>query len=68
MVKDHPFSDGNKRSAAFMFLLYLSQNNALVKNGRYVVNEGGLVAITLLIAESDPTQKDLMVKLVQNII
>lgn len=68
MVKDHPFSDGNKRSAAFMFLLYLSQNNLLLKNGRRTINESGLVALTLLIAESDPAQKALMTKLVQNLI
>ncbi len=68
MVKDHPFTDGNKRSAAYMFLEYLNENGLLYKNGHSSINESGLVAITLLIAESDPKQKDLMVKLVQNLI
>jgi len=68
IVKDHPFYDGNKRSAAFMFLLYLSRNGVLTKNGYRVINESGLVALTLLIAESDPTQKELMTRLIQNLI
>ena len=68
MVKDHPFTDGNKRSAAYMFLAYLAKNGLLYKNGRSSINESGLVALTLLIAESDPGQKELMVKLVQNLL
>lgn len=68
MVKDHPFTDGNKRSAAYIFLAYLAKNGALYKNGPSSINESGLVALTLLIAESDPAQKELMVKLVQNLI
>ena len=68
MVKDHPFTDGNKRSAAYMFLAYLAQNGLLYTNGQSSINESGLVALTLLIAESDPNQKELMVKLVQNLL
>tara|TARA_R110002095_G_scaffold151154_1_gene130745 strand:+ start:3756 stop:4733 length:978 start_codon:yes stop_codon:yes gene_type:complete len=68
MVKDHPFTDGNKRSAAYLFLAYLAKNGLLNIKGHPSINESGLVAITLLIAESDPAQKDLMTKLVQNLI
>jgi len=68
MVKDHPFTDGNKRSAAYIFLAYLAKNELLYKGGSSSINESGLVAITLLIAESDPKQKELMVKLVQNLL
>ncbi len=64
IIKDHPFIDGNKRSASFMFVLYLSQNDLL----KETINESGLVALTLLIAESHPSQKDLMIRLIQNLI
>jgi prophage maintenance system killer protein len=66
IIKDHPFSDGNKRSGAFMFMLYLSQNGLLSESKQ--INESGLVALTLLIAESQANQKDLMIKLIQNLI
>lgn len=68
IIKDHPFSDGNKRSAAFMFLLYLSRNGVLVKDGKRSINESALVAITLLVAESAPAQKEVMIRLIQNLI
>jgi len=63
VIKNHPFSDGNKRSGAFLFLLYLRQEGM-----RLTLNEQGLTALTLLIAESDPTAKELMVRLVMNLI
>jgi prophage maintenance system killer protein/prophage antirepressor-like protein len=63
VVKNHPFSDGNKRSGAFLFLLYLRQEGM-----RLTLNEQGLTALTLLIAESDPKSKDLMVRLTMNLI
>lgn len=63
VIKNHPFSDGNKRSGAFLFLLYLRQEGM-----RLTLNEQGLTALTLLIAESDPKAKDLMVRLVMNLI
>lgn len=63
VIKNHPFSDGNKRSGAFLFLLYLRQEGM-----RLTLNEQGLTALTLLIAESDPTAKDLMVRLVMNLV
>ncbi|MDZ7810762.1 MAG: RhuM family protein [Arhodomonas sp.] len=63
VIKNHPFSDGNKRSGAFLFLLYLRQEGM-----HLTLNEQGLTALTLLIAESDPQAKDLMVRLVMNLI
>jgi prophage maintenance system killer protein/prophage antirepressor-like protein len=63
VIKNHPFSDGNKRSGAFLFLLYLRQEGM-----RLTLDENGLTALTLLIAESDPKAKDLMVRLVMNLI
>ncbi|WP_163558201.1 RhuM family protein [Halomonas sp. NO4] len=63
VIKNHPFSDGNKRSGAFLFLLYLRQEGM-----RLTLNEQGLTALTLLIAESDPKAKELMVRLVMNLI
>lgn len=63
VIKNHPFSDGNKRSGAFLFLLYLRQEGM-----RLTLNEQGLAALTLLIAESDPKAKDLMARLVMNLI
>ncbi|MBN2700741.1 MAG: virulence protein RhuM/Fic/DOC family protein [Methylothermaceae bacterium] len=63
VIKNHPFSDGNKRPGAFLFLLYLRQEGM-----RLTLNEQGLTALTLLIAESDPKAKDLMVRLVMNLI
>lgn len=63
VIKNHPFADGNKRSGAFLFLLYLRQEGM-----RLPVDEVGLTALTLLIAESDPKAKDLMVRLVVNLL
>jgi prophage maintenance system killer protein len=63
VIKNHPFSDGNKRSGAFLFLLYLRQESM-----RLTLDENGLTALTLLIAESDPKAKDLMVRLVVNLL
>ena len=63
IIKDHPFSDGNKRIGCLIFLLYLKLQNTEIK-----LNSNGLVALTLLIAESDPQQKDLMVRLIVNLL
>jgi prophage maintenance system killer protein len=70
LVKDHPFADGNKRIGALVFMLYLVQNNALlsVKTGERKVNDNTLAALTLLVAESNPSHKDVMVKLIVNLI
>lgn len=63
VIKNHPFSDGNKRSGAFLFLLYLRQEGMQLS-----LDELCLTALTLLIAESDPKAKDLMVRLVMNLL
>jgi len=63
VIKNHPFADGNKRSGAFLLLLYLRQEGM-----RLPLNEQGLTALTLLIAESDPKAKDLMIRLTMNLI
>lgn len=64
MIKDHPYADGCKRIAASLFLEFLDKNNALFQDGTKRLSEGTLVAITLMIAESKPDEKDVMVKLV----
>lgn len=68
MVKDHPFVDGCKRIAASLFLEFLERNGMLYNNGMKRVADGELVAITLMIAESKPEEKDIMVKLVMNLL
>lgn len=69
IIKDHAFSDGNKRIGSFIFILFLSKNNLLYKaNGELRINDNALVSLALLIATSDPQQKELMVKLVVNLL
>jgi len=70
LIKDHPFADGNKRIGSLVFMLYLVQNDALysAKTGERIINDSALAALALLIAESDPKQKDVMVGLVANLI
>ncbi len=68
-IKDHPFVDGNKRIGSLLFLLYLIENRALYnKRGERKLNDNALAALALLIAESKPDQKEVMVKLIVNII
>ncbi|SEA95546.1 virulence protein RhuM/Fic/DOC family protein [Alkalimonas amylolytica] len=69
VVKNHPFSDGNKRSAAFLFVDFLNRNNRLF-NEHYqaVINDTGLAAITLLVAESDPQEKQTLIRLIENLL
>jgi len=68
MIKDHPFADGCKRIAASLFLEFLNRNNALFRDGHKVISDGALVAITLMIAESDPKEKDIMTTMVMNLL
>ena len=68
MIKDHPFADGCKRIAASLFLEFLNRNNALFRNGHKIISDGALVAITLMIAESDPKEKDIMTMMVMNLL
>jgi prophage maintenance system killer protein len=65
VVKDHPLSDGNKRSAATLFVTFLSRNGILMDaDGQPRISNNALAAITLLVAMSDPKEKELMVALV----
>ena len=65
-MKNHSFLDGNKRIAATMFLYFLDRNNALFVNGEKTIDDRTLVALTIMIAESKPEEKDAMVSLVMN--
>lgn len=64
ITKNHSFSDGNKRIAATMFLYFLNKNGVLFKDGRKQIEDNTLVALTIMIAESKPDEKELMVNLV----
>lgn len=66
IVKNHVFIDGNKRIAATLFIYFLSLNNILYKDGKQVIDNNTLTALTLLIAESNPKEKDILVDLVMN--
>ena len=66
LIKDHPFADGCKRIAATVFLEFLNKNNALFKEGRQIISNSALVAITLMVAESRPEEKEIMVTLIMN--
>ena len=66
IIKDHPFVDGCKRIGASIFLEFLNKNKHLIIDGKQIISNSALVAITLMIAESRPEEKDVMVKLVMN--
>lgn len=69
VIKNHPFNDGNKRIGAFLFMWFLEKNKHRFKqDGEVKINDNGLVALALLIAQSNPDDKDLMIKLVVNLI
>ena len=69
IVKNHPFTDGNKRIGAIMFIWFLQRNkHHLKKNGETKINDNALVAITLLVAQSQPNQKKVMIDLIINLI
>ncbi len=68
VIKNHPFSDGNKRSGAFLFVDFLARNGRLIRNGEPVINDVGLAALALLVAESDPKAKDVMIRLIENML
>jgi len=69
IVKNHSFSDGNKRIAAFLFLYFLEKNRILRNlNGEKRIADNTLVALTLMIAVSKPEEKEIMVKIIVNLI
>ena len=69
VVKNHPFSDGNKRSGAFLFVDFLHRNDRLLnRSGQAVINDTGLAALTLLVAESDPKQKETLIRLMMHML
>jgi prophage maintenance system killer protein len=69
IIKDHPFNDGNKRSASFMFVYFLDKCEYLYKeNGEKKINDNALTALTLLVASSNPNEKDILVKLIKHLI
>jgi len=68
-IKDHPFIDGNKRIASFLFVYFLDKNDYLYhKNGEKKINDNALVALALLIAGSDPKEKDILIRIITNLI
>lgn len=69
VIKNHPFADGNKRSAAFLFVDFLYRNDRLLNElGNAVIDDVGLAALTLLVAESAPDAKTVMIHLVMNML
>lgn len=68
LVKDHPFADGCKRIAATLFINFLYKNNHLYKNNKQIISNEALVAITILTAESNPNEMDIIVKLIMNLL
>jgi prophage maintenance system killer protein len=69
LIKDHPFADGNKRIGTLLFLEYLRRNGMLVRaDGSFRLTDNTLVALALLVAESEVKQKDLMIRLILNLL
>ena len=68
LVKDHPFADGCKRIAATLFINFLYKSNHLYRNNKQIVSNEALVAITILTAESNPNEMEIIVKLITNLL
>ncbi|WP_066452964.1 virulence protein RhuM/Fic/DOC family protein [Castellaniella caeni] len=68
IIKNHPFSDGNKRIGSYLFVDFLARNGRLQRDGEPVINDVGLAALALLVAESDPKAKDVMIRLIENML
>lgn len=66
VTKNHSFWDGNKRIAATIFLYFLDKNGALFMNDEKLIDDHTLVALTIMIAESKPEEKDMMITIVMN--
>ncbi len=68
-IKNHPFIDGNKRIGSFLFIWFLERNKYLLsQKGKLKINDNALVALALLVAQSDPDHKETMIKLTMNLI
>ncbi|MBU1994370.1 virulence RhuM family protein [bacterium] len=69
IIKDHPFSDGNKRTASFLFVYFLDKCNYLYKeNGEKKINDNALTTLTLLVASSQPKEKEILIKLIKHLL
>lgn len=68
VIKNHPFSDGNKRIGSYLFVDFLARNGRLLRDGEPVINDVGLAALALLVAESDPKSKEVMIRLIENML
>jgi len=69
VIKDHPFADGNKRIGALLFLEYLARNQLLARpDGSQRIVDNAMVALALLVAESEPGQRDLMIRLIMSLL
>ena len=68
VTKNHSFADGNKRIAATMFLYFLDKNGSLFVNGEKLIDDHTLVALTIMIAESRPEEKEIMIDVIMNCI
>ena len=68
VIKNHPFSDGNKRIGSFLFVDSLHRNGRLFQNSEPVINDIGLAALALLVAESDPKDKEVLIRLIMNML
>ena len=66
IIKNHVFIDGNKRIAATLFIYFLHSYDILYRNDKQVIDNNTLAALTLLIAESNPKEKEIIIDLVQN--
>jgi len=69
IIKNHPFTDGNKRIGAFLFVWFLDKNkHRFKKTGEVKINDNALVALALLVAQSNPDDKEIMTKLIANLV
>jgi len=68
VIKNHPFSDGNKRIGSYLFVEFLQRNGRLFRDGEVVINDVGLAALALLVAESPAENKETMIHLIMNML
>ena len=68
LVEDHPFADGCKRITATLFINFLFRNNHLYRNNKQIISNEALVAITILTAESNPNEMDIIINLIMNLL